>query len=214
MDDSAPSLRSKAYDLYFVAGERRLVWKIADHGVTLERDAIAWTQDGQESRARFKEIAEVHLQTGAIGQQTIATCRLRFSDGSILRISSSNSEGVEDDTQAGLYSEFVHDLHGRLAVLKGASIVFSAGFSEARYNFGKVLLVVAALFFVALPGLAALITGQLKAISLLFGGVFLAWPLYKVVEANAPRNYDPSDIPEELVQTQSGGANWLSWIRN
>jgi hypothetical protein len=45
-------------------------------------------------------------------------------------------------------------------------------------------------------------------------GVFLAWPLYKLVEANAPRNYDPSDIPEELVQTQSGGTNWLSWIRN
>jgi hypothetical protein len=36
----------------------------------------------------------------------------------------------------------------------------------------------------------------------------------KLLRANAPRSYDPQDIPEELVQTQPRAKQWLSWIQS
>ncbi|MFI5015287.1 MAG: hypothetical protein ACHQAY_23375 [Hyphomicrobiales bacterium] len=204
----------KSYDLYLRFGEGRFFWTNPDHGVTLDGEHISWVAGDEENEARLTDIAEVHLQTGNVGQDTIASCRIRFSDGSTVAIASSDSRGLEDDGQATLYVEFVHDLHARLAGLEGVSIAFTAGFSESRYQFGKVLIVVAGLFFVATPTILAMATGQWKALSLLYGGVILTWPLYKIMQANAPRSYDPRDIPEELVQTQPRAIQWLSWIQS
>ncbi len=62
---------------------------------------------GEEREARLRDIAEIHLQTGNVGKITIATCRVRFSDGSTLLIVSSNSYGLQDDEHAKLYGSKV-----------------------------------------------------------------------------------------------------------
>jgi hypothetical protein len=215
-NDDSKNDDTRSYALYLRLPDRSSFWGMKDQGITLTRDSISWSVDGQDVVAPLTDIAEVHLQTGAIGGDKIASCRLRFADWSQISILSCDSRGGGDTTaaQAELYSDFVHDLHARLAALTGASIAFTAGFSEARYQFGKVLVAVVVGFFVVMPTVLVLITGQLKALAVLNGGVVLAWPVYQVVTANAPRNYDPDNLPEELVRTRSALRNWLSWIQN
>lgn len=195
MDTSAPVPDRKSYDLYLRPGERRLVWNYPDHGVTLTDDAIAWVADGQQSQASLRDIVEVHLQVGYVEGNAIASCRLRFANGSSLVITSSNSRGFQDAALDRLYVEFLHDLHARLAARRDAGTTFTAGFGEGRHQFGMVLLMVAGLFFIVLPVGLLLITGEWKLALAGYTGLVLVWPLYKSVQANAPRAYDPRHVP-------------------
>jgi hypothetical protein len=122
--------------------------------------------------------------------------------------------GAGDDGQAGLYRDFVLDLHARLAALGNSSIAFTGGFGEARYKFGIGLMIVVGLFFLALPLVLMLITGETKILYTLYCAVLLAWLLYKVVVANRPQAYDPRSPPEELIGAPREKKNWLSWIQN
>jgi len=45
-----------------------------------------------------------------------------------------------------------------------------------------------------------LVTGNVQALLLLIGGVALCWPLYKMMQNNAPRRYDPKQLPAELLE--------------
>jgi hypothetical protein len=94
-------------------------------------------------RALF-ELTEVHLQSGAIGEDIVATCSISFSDGTVVAISSGR-KGAPATTQAGRYRDFVLDLHARLAAIGNSSIAFTGGFGEARYKFGIGLMIVVAL---------------------------------------------------------------------
>src|SRR5262249_23215572 len=141
----------KSYDLYIPPAERRLVWSFSDQGVTLSDDTIAWVADGWSTQAALRDIVEVHLQLGYVEDNAVGSCRLRFADGSALSIVSSNKRGFEDATQDQLYVAFVHDLHERLAAQRDARPSFTAGFGEGRYVFGKILGVVAVLFFIVMP---------------------------------------------------------------
>src|SRR5262249_44168457 len=130
MPTTPPAPVRTSYDLYLGFGQKRLVWTNPDHGVTLTDERVAWTAGGREWQSRLRDIAEVHLRTGNVGESTIATCRLRFADGSNVLITSGNSYGLQEDARDLLYIAFVHDLHGRLAALKDARIAFTAGFSD------------------------------------------------------------------------------------
>ena len=189
----------KSYDLYFAVGEKRLISRYADHGVTLSDDAIAWIAGGRQSHAPFSDIVGVHLQLGYIEDSAIGTCRLSFADGSGMVIVSSNKRGFEDAALDQLYVEFVHDLHARLAAQRVVHPSFTAGFGEGRYLFGKVVIVVAGLFFIVTPVVALLFTGDWKLAFLTCSGAALVWPVYKAMQANVPRSYDPRQIPPELM---------------
>lgn len=189
----------KSYDLYLRLGERRLVWSNSDHGVTLTDDAIFWMTGGHELQARLRDVVQVHLQIGFIEDNTIASCRLHFASGSSLLITSGNSRGFQDAALDRLYVEFLHDLHARLAALRDARIAFTSGFSEGRHAFGMVLLVVAALFFVVTPVVMLLFTGEWKLALITYTGLVLVWPVYKSIQVNAPRAYDPRHLPPELL---------------
>ena len=189
----------KSYDLYIRAGERRVTWSYADHGVTLSDDALAWVADGQPSQVSLRDIARVHLQVNYLEDSAIASCRLTFANRSGLSIVSSNKRGFQDDTQDPIYVEFVHDLHARLAAQRDVHPSFTAGFGEGRYLFGKVVIVVAGLFFIVTPVVALLFTGDWKLAFLTCSGAALVWPVYKVMQANAPRSYDPRQVPPELM---------------
>jgi hypothetical protein len=202
MPAPSPISVRKSYDLYLGSGERRFVWTNPNHGVTLTQDDIVWTTDGRECQAQLRDVAEVHLQTGSVGQSVIASCRLTFSDEATVSVLSSNANGLQDTALDQLYVAFVYDLHTRLAALKDAQIVFTAGFSEARYRFGKVLSVVAGLFFLVMPTVLLLMSRELKMAWVLYTGVLLVWPLDRVMQANAPRSYDPQRVPPEVLPAQ------------
>jgi hypothetical protein len=95
MDTSHSVPNRKSYDLYLRLGERRLVWSIPDHGLTLKDDEIAWIAGGRQSQASLRDIVEVHLQIGYIEDNAIASCRLRFANGLTLSITSSKRRGFE-----------------------------------------------------------------------------------------------------------------------
>jgi hypothetical protein len=212
MSDERADRRS--YDLYMLLGAGRIAWTSIDHGVTLDDEHIAWNTGDKESKARLRDIAEVHLETSSCEEETIARCRIRFADGSTVTIVNGNKLGSEDDAFADVYVEFVRDLHQRLLMLEGASIAFTAGFSEGRHLAVKVVMVVAGLCVVVTPAIVLLITGTLNLVFTLCAGVGLVWPLYKMVQGNAPRSYDPRAIPEGLIETRSRRSGGLSWMRN
>jgi len=189
----------KSYDLYLGFGGKRFVWTNPDHGVGLKDDGIVWNAGDREWQARLRDIAAVHLGTGNVGDNTIATCRLSFSDGVTLSITSANSHGLQNDTQDRLYAAFVHDLHARLAALKDAPVAFTAGVSAARYRFGRVVIVVAGLLFIVTPTVLLLMTREWQMAWALSTGILLVWPVYRVIRANAPRDYDPRHVPPELL---------------
>jgi hypothetical protein len=116
-------------------------------------------------------------------------------------IASNNGYGLQDDAHDRHYCAFVQDLHARLAARKDTPIAFTAGFSAARYRFGKVVIVVAALFFLVTPAVLLLVTGVWQMVWPLFLGVSLLWPLYRVMQADAPRIYDLRQVPPELMPT-------------
>jgi hypothetical protein len=177
-----------------------LVWSYSDHGVTLTDDAIAWSLDGQQAQASFNDIAEVHLQLSYIEENAVASCRLRFVDGTSLAITSSNSRGFQDAALDRVYVEFIHDLHARLAArgdLRTAA--FTAGFSEARHQLGIVFLVIAGLILVVLPVVMLLFTWEWKVMLIIYSCAVFLWPLYKSLQANTPRTYDPQHVPQELM---------------
>lgn len=189
----------KRYDVYLSVKGSRFVWTNPNHGVTLTDDGIAWFAGGRDWQARLRDILEVHLQTGNVGENTIATCRPRFSDGSTLTIVSSTAKGLQDTAQDKLYAAFVHDLHKRLAALTDVRIAFTAGVSAARYRFGNVVVVIAALFLVATPTVLLLMTGEWQLVWVLISGGALVWPVYRLIRTNAPRVYDPRRVPGELL---------------
>jgi hypothetical protein len=199
MDTSVSNFDGKSYDLFINPGERRLVWSYSDHGVKLTDDAIAWSVDGQESQASFRDILEVHLQLGYIKGKAVATCRLRFADETSIVVVSGDSFGFPDAELDRLYVEFIHDLHARLAALPDARTAFTSGFSEARRQFGEVAVVIAGLFFVVMPAAALLLSWEWKTVILTYSGVLLVWPVYKMIQINAPRTYDPRHVPQELM---------------
>ena len=121
--------------------------------------------------------------------------------GFVLLVLSSSDGGTYDAGQAAIYRSFVQDLHARLAALKDAEITYTAGYSNARQKFGLVLLVVVVLFFLVLPTVLLLMTRELSLFSSLYFGVFLAWPLHRLILTNEPSTYDPRALPDELIDT-------------
>jgi hypothetical protein len=193
---------ANSYDLRLRSGGGR--WLSSDHGVTLTDDQIVWTEDGQKREARLSDLAEVHLQTGNVGENTIASCRLNFRTGETLLIASNDGRGLQDDEQDKLYTAFALDLHARLAALKGAPIAFTAGFSEGRYRFGQAVMVIAGLFFLVTPTVLLFMTAEWSMVWTLYLGIGLVWPLYRVMMSNASHAYDPRAVPSAMLPAAPG----------
>jgi hypothetical protein len=80
---SASPGQLRTYDVCFsLPGQssfRRL-----DSGVVLNKDTIAWTQDGRTTETSFGNIVAVHLSSG--GQRVIVDrCAITFSDNTVRR---------------------------------------------------------------------------------------------------------------------------------
>ena len=193
--------KSKRYALYVRLAGAGFSWKFKDCDVAISDETIAWTLGGEPYQTTLTNIAEVHLQTNAVGQDIIATCRLRFAEGPELVVLSSGDNGLHDGGQARIYAAFVRDLHRRLGALPAAQIAFTAGYSNTRRTFGFALIGICVAFFLIMPTALLFVSRETSLIPGLYFGVLLIWPLYRLVSMNEPQNYDPRTLPNELVDT-------------
>jgi hypothetical protein len=186
-----------AYDICFSVNGGRLFRRL-DLGVTLGDDGMAWTAEGRNTEMPFGEIVAVHLESS--GQAVVVDrCTITFADGTVLSVVNSDPGGFADQGQASLYRDFVHDLHARLAAGHYAEIRFTAGVPRWRYQ-GMLAVTTVAAMFCGVIGLVALVSfGNLKGLVILVIGGYLFWKLGRTTLANAPRDYEPDHLPEQLL---------------
>jgi len=190
---------TKRYALYVRLAGAGFTRKFKDCGVTIADETIAWSLGSEPYQTTLTNIAEVHLQTNAVGQDIIATCRLRFTEGAELLVLSSGDNGLHDGRQARIYAAFVRDLHRRLVALPAQQIAFTAGYSNARRTVGFALIGICVAFFLIMPTALLFISREMSLIPGLYFGVLLIWPLYRLVSMNEPQTYDPRALPNELI---------------
>ena len=195
----APSAEgSRTYDLCINVAGRRLFWRNPNHGITLGNDTIAWTMDGDAMETAFTDIVAVHLNSA--GQKTtFDRCTITFADGSGLLIVNTDPGGYRDAERAAHYRDFVRDLHARLASDRYPEIRFTAGVPRWRSMVMLGSAIAAAPMF-ALAGLGGYLFYHLwNGLLLLVVGEYFCWKLGRRALANAPRDYAPDQLPEELL---------------
>jgi hypothetical protein len=189
---------ARTYDLCINVAGRRLFWRNPNHGVTLGNNTIAWTMDGGTMEMKYGDIVAVHLNSA--GQKVTADrCTITFAGGSGLLIVNTDPGGYRNAECATRYRDFVHDLHARLAYGRYPGIRFTAGVPRWRYLAMLGSAIAAAPLFV-LAGLGGYLIYHLwNGLLLLLVGEYFCWKLGRRALANAPRDYAPDRLPEELL---------------
>jgi hypothetical protein len=203
MPDLAPHPQnSRTHDVYFyVAGGPRLVLRNPNHGIAIDDDGIAWTSNDATRRQAYASVTAVHLQTAALGNaaNVIDQCKIEFTGGPALTVSNASASGLPDKAQTPLYREFVRDLHARLAAHGPAAIRFTAGMARWRYKLLFGTMIAAGLLFIVTPIGLVIVTGDWHALIAMAMGVSLCWPFTRLMINNAPRDYTPDRLPDELL---------------
>lgn len=157
-------------------------------------------RDGTWTDVPFAALASVNLSTAAVRRsRTIGQCIVDLRDGRRIVISNVAASGLADGERDDAYRAFVRDFHKAL-IDSGAApaIRFHSGFTQARMSGLGIALVIGALFFVVLPVVLLIATGDLESLSLLLGGVFLILPAYRTARTNQPADYQPGAPPDLL----------------
>jgi hypothetical protein len=141
------------------------------------------------------------LQTAALGnqQRVIDQCRIEFVNGTKLLVTNCTSSGLPDPAQTPRYRAFVRDLHARRALRESGTIRFTAGMAQWRYKGLFVTMIVAGLLFIATPFVLVMVTGDWQGLIVAGMGIMLCWPFTKMLMNNAPRDYTPDSLPDELL---------------
>jgi hypothetical protein len=134
----------------------------------------------------------VHLQTGGDWREPTSLCKITFADGYKLVVVNS------DDERRPLYRQFVRDLHNRLAALR-TTAVFTCGYQGFLYPLIIACAILLGIISIGGPIAAMIFQRGIGPITAMLAGVALFWPLSKVLKKNVPRNYDPHNVPEELL---------------
>jgi hypothetical protein len=188
------------HDLSIRTGNAGFYFRNTNRGVTLTADRINWTFEGQEDGAPYKNIRNVHLQTGGDWRNPIGICRITFADGHVLIVSNADSLGYPDEERRSVYRDFVHTLHTHLAELPDAAISFTTGWEGFRYPLIIACAIGLGIICLVVPIIVMIKSGNIfEPIGILLGGVALCWPLMTAAEKNSPRSYDPRYPPEELL---------------
>ena len=198
MAAETPQENPRSYDVYFRADGRIFGLRLANHGITISDARIDWVSDGRPDAARLDSIVAVHLQTGGAWQNPLATCRITFRGGRTLLVIGGNSLGTSDAGQASLYRAFAYDLHRRLAAMNSIAS-FTAGYTEARYRVAFFCGLLLAAMFLGIPLVVLFIKPEAQLILLFMTGAAFLWPLWLMLQKNAPRSYLPSHLPNDLL---------------
>lgn len=171
-----------------------------DVGIRLGPGGLDWTSAGEARHAAYADIVEIRLQTGTVGRGgSFGTCTIAFDNGEALNIFGVTRFGNPDQEKGAIYGDFVRDLHRRLGPADRERIRFCAGGSPGFRTFGKVAMTIGVAFFIAMPVVLLAVTGDMRALAVLFGGAIFMTPFLKTFRRNAPTAYTPEHIPEELI---------------
>jgi hypothetical protein len=175
----------------------RLTLFLNDRGVTLGRERIGWSIDGEAYEEPLANLSEIHLETDSLRSGLIPVCRLTFADGQALRVLAATSTGAPDGEQRRIYARFVRELHRRLGPEDRRRIAFGCGFAAGRVGvlralaYGGVALTVALALLVPMGGFKPAVMAAVVGMG--------TWRLWNLADANVPRAYDPDDIPPEML---------------
>ena len=186
------------YDLCINIAGRRLYSRNRNHGVTLGRDVMTWTMDGEGNDAAYGDIAAVHLDSA--GLKVIADrCTITLADGRALQIVNTDPGGYSSAERKALYREFVRDLHSRLPAARYPGIRFTEGWSLWRCQAMLGLSALVALVSAALGLYVFLHLGEPRGLILLALAAYACWKFYRTALNNTPRDYTPDRLPDFLL---------------
>jgi len=204
MDDTAPGRTEmparRHFDLHFREGQGGgFIWRYRDSGITLSPEGIEWYASGQRRFTDYTTIHSIRIQTGHMPKSgSFGSCEITFRNGRRLTVTSLDSWGSPDHGRFDDYAEFLQDLHHHLARDDKQRIQFLAGMTEGRQMVGKVSAVVGGLFFVVLPLVLLVITGEVKALFIMIGGLAFIVPVFRTIQKNEPRTYNPDSLDADL----------------
>jgi len=166
----------------------------------LEPDALAWTFGSRSGRVPYRQILRVRLSFRPVTMQSQRyVTEIWSSAGPKLQITSTSWKSmVEQERLTAAYSEFVTELHRRIAAA-GAQATFVTGYTAPLYWTGLAVFVATAL------GLAGLMVRAVQlgawagtAFIAVFFAAFL-WQVGNYFHRNRPSNYRPEAPPATLL---------------
>ena len=158
----------------------KFILKLRDQGITPGPESLTFTRDGRVTTRPYADIAEINLMMNAMPKAAdVAQMTIRFRNGMTMRVLNTNAWGSADPDQTQHYYRFKADLHQRLVESgAAATIAFTTGYSAGRAQGAKVVLAIAAAFFIGTPIVIFFMTGQAQALLICLGGAALVWPFF------------------------------------
>jgi hypothetical protein len=195
----APLAESSAtYNLCINIAGRRLYWRNRNHGVTLGRDFITWTMDGETNQAGYGDITAVNLDSAGLKVIT-DRCTITFADGRALRIVNTDPGGYTSAERKAIYRDFVRDLHGRLAAARFPNIRFTEGWPLWQCQGMLVLSALVALTLTVFGVYMFLHLGSVRGLILIVLAAYVCWKFSRMALNNVPRDYTPDRLPDFLL---------------
>lgn len=189
------------YLLHTKAGEVRMYFRLDEDGVELRDGQLFWGERGRQRSAHLEHPTRVNLKVNFGGRsRLVGIMVLWFRDGTTLNIFSADAVGRFDRQRSTTYREFVHALHEAIPQECRSDIEFVTGGTKntAARLAGALTLAAAIAAAAAVLWNVDTITAEI-AIILGLAGIFLIWPLSRLVSANTGRSYRPHRIPESLL---------------
>jgi len=198
-DQSPPERPYTCHPLFIAWGNLNL--RLRDRGITPEADGLRFSRHGRVVRRPYSDIAEINLMLIAMPKSAdMAQMTIRFRDGQRMRLLNTTEWGNVDADQTQHYYRFKADLHQRLVASGAAdSIAFTSGYTAGRASGVRVVLAVAAAFFIIAPIVIFLMTGQPQALLICLAGIAFVLPFRRAAQRNAPARYDPRSPPDMLA---------------
>jgi hypothetical protein len=186
------------YRLFVRKGAPRFYLRNTDEGVYLSEKGIGWFIGGESYTRGWSEISGVNLIVAHIPKNgPIGTCRVVFTDGSVISILSASKWGQSDDERNVEYGRFLTDFHGAIPDRERGRIQFLTGFGQGQYISMTIVFVIAAAFFVVLPLGLTLYFREWEALFIAFAGAGLVAPLYFMARSGKPASYHPNQVPPD-----------------
>lgn len=189
------------YLLHTKAGEVRMYFRLDEDGVELRDGQLFWSERGRQRSAQLKNLSSVNLKVNFGGRgRLVGIMVLWFRDGTTLNIFSADAVGRFDRQRSATYREFVQALHGAIPQesLSGIAFVFGGTNNSAARLAGALTLAAAVSAAAAVLWTTETITAEI-AVILGLAGIFLIWPLSRLLSANTGESYRPHRIPENLL---------------
>ncbi len=186
------------YRLFVRKGAPRFYLKNDDEGVYLSAKGIGWFIRGTSYTRDWEDLAAINLIVAHIPKNgPIGTCKIAFRDGTVTTVLSASKWGHSDDERNVEYGRFLTDLHRSIPHGLRAAIKFESGIGKARHAAMAVVLVIAALFFVALPVGLAIYLREFEPLLVAGAGFAFIYPVYRSAELGAPASYSPDQVPSD-----------------